>query len=567
MAYALRPQSVRKAQVQKKCELCETDTKIQYRCVQCQKYMCEKCNKIHLNVQTSDKHEIINLRSYQDAQDTQTFMVTHNIPCDTHKKKVCVKCCLDCFELVCEDCIDKTHREHQLQEINEGCDDVIMMTQARLSKDLWFCESESKQLQTLSQMCSLSYDNAKKEIEVREKEIKEAIKKYVNHLRAQLETNKCNVEKQRKSSEKKIKEIKEILRDKESELKKSKENNRADKIIKTIRDINNNLPCLDFNPFPHQASDFIQGDIAPSVLFGSLQSQPIKKDQSKIDLKVVKSYNTEFKSVDRLLTLDHKTAWISNFQENTLSKINIDDNIRTVKNISALAFDISLIASKDILLSSIDSTDVNLLTTDTGEIKPFLSVSPLIPIGIHVTKCNEIILSVKEVGVSFKLTDKSCRKLIIFGMDGKKKQSYEYDKHKQRLFTFPERITSNENNDILVIDSKSSHEGRVVVLDKVGHIKWIYQGNLQINSGEKLFNPLDIVSTSVGHVIVCDVFIHALHVLSGQGDLLTCTFMEDQGIIYPWSLDIDTSGQLWVGCESGDSKTCDANLHIVKFST
>lgn len=149
----------------------------------------------------------------------------------------------------------------------------------------------------------------------------------------------------------------------------------------------------------------------------------------------------------------------------------------------------------------------------------------------------------------------------------KKKQSYEYDKHKQRLFTFPERITSNENNDILVIDSKSSHEGRVVVLDKVGHIKWIYQGNLQINSGEKLFNPLGIVSTSVGHVIVCDVFIHALHVLSGQGDLLTCTFMEDQGIIYPWSLDIDTSGQLWVGCESGDSKTCDANLHIVKFST
>ncbi|CAG2220064.1 unnamed protein product [Mytilus edulis] len=450
MAYALRPQSVRKAQVQKKCELCETDTKIQYRCVQCQKYMCEKCNKIHLNVQTSDKHEIINLRSYQDAQDTQTFMVTQNIPCDTHKKKVCVKCCLDCFELVCEDCIDKTHREHQLEEINEGCDDVIMMTQARLSKDLRFCESESKQLQRLSQMCSLSYDNAKKKIEVREKEINEAIKKYVNHLRAQLETNKCNVEKQRKTSEKKIKEIKEILRDKKSELKKSKENNRADKIITTIRDINNNLPCLD----PNQ----------------------LKKDQFKIDLKVVKSYNTEFKSVDRLLTLDHKTAWISNFQENTLSKINIDDNIRTVKNISARAFDISLIASKDILLTSIDSTDVNLLTTDTGEIKSSLSVSPLIPIGIHVTKCNEIILSVKEVGVSFKLTDKSCRKLIIFGMDGKKKQSYEYNKHKRRLFTFPERITSNENNDILVIDSKSSHEGRVVVLDKVGHIKWIYQG-------------------------------------------------------------------------------------------
>jgi hypothetical protein len=47
---------------------------------------------------------------------------------------------------------------------------------------------------------------------------------------------------------------------------------------------------------------------------------------------------------------------------------------------------------------------------------------------------------------------------------------------------------------------------------------------------------------------VCDFDTHALHVLSGQGDILTCKVMEDTGIKYSYSLDIDMRGQLWVGC-------------------
>ena len=42
MAYS---QSMRKAQAPKTCELCLTDTKIKWRCLNCQSYMCEKCKK------------------------------------------------------------------------------------------------------------------------------------------------------------------------------------------------------------------------------------------------------------------------------------------------------------------------------------------------------------------------------------------------------------------------------------------------------------------------------------------------------------------------------------------
>jgi hypothetical protein len=54
----------------------------------------------------------------------------------------------------------------------------------------------------------------------------------------------------------------------------------------------------------------------------------------------------------------------------------------------------------------------------------------------------------------------------------------------------------------------------MVVLGKERGVKWIYQGHPQINTEDKPFNPRDIVTTSVGNVIVADSNNHALHVIS-----------------------------------------------------
>ena len=98
-----------------------------------------------------------------------------------------------------------------------------------------------------------------------------------------------------------------------------------------------------------------------------------------------------------------------------------------------------------------------------------------------------------------------------------------------------------------------------------GNVKWIYQGHPQINTEDKPFNPFDIVTTSVGNAIVVDRSNHILHVISGEeGQLLTYKVMLDQGVIGPVSLDIDTWGQLWVGCSTYKRKS-DAKVHIVKL--
>ena len=222
----------------------------------------------------------------------------------------------------------------------------------------------------------------------------------------------------------------------------------------------------------------------------------------------------------------------------------------------------TLTKSNDILNSIVDSSDVKLIT-QSRQIKPFLSLSPLLPTGIHVANNNDIILGVVDDGDTSSPTDKSCRKIIEFGEIKKEKQSYQYNKHKQRLFTVPYRIT-DVNGDIVVIDSTSDEDGRVVVLGKEGDVKWIYQGHPQINTEDKPFDPCDIVTTSVGNVIVADCDNHTLHVISGEGELLTYKVMSDQGAILPVSLGIDTFGQLWVGCNTYKGEADDAKVRIIK---
>jgi hypothetical protein len=55
--------------------------------------------------------------------------------------------------------------------------------------------------------------------------------------------------------------------------------------------------------------------------------------------------------------------------------------------------------------------------------------------------------------------------------------------------------------------------GRVVVVGWEGGLRWIYTAHSKINVATQ-FNPSDVVTTTAGHIIVCDSSTHALHVLS-----------------------------------------------------
>jgi hypothetical protein len=76
----------------------------------------------------------------------------------------------------------------------------------------------------------------------------------------------------------------------------------------------------------------------------------------------------------------------------------------------------------------------------------------------------------------------------------------------------------------------------VTISGDEGNVKWIYQGHPQINTEYKPFDPKDIVTTSVGNVIVVESNNHTIHAISGGGELLTYKVMSDHGVKLPLSL-------------------------------
>ena len=559
--------SIKRAQNPKLCELCKTDIKIKWRCVECNKFICDRCKDIHLNVQTNIQHQIIDIKS--PFQDVQPKIITDNIPCIEHTTKMTCLFCRTCDHLLCADCILSKHKKHNFEPVEKILSekiDELKGAEARYNKDLTLWQAKVNEFQISETKCESLCDESITTIKKREKQLIDGITKHSQKLQNEIELERktvkktfCDLKRQADQAEKTI-----ILH--QDEIMAALKSIQGSTIFTTATKSKKMKSDLNFNPIPSEIKYFIPGketvnDI--SNLFGSLQKMKIPQVESDIDLEVVNSYTTDLSGIDNIITVDDKSTWVNDYSKQVIRQINIDnDNITTTKQISCEILDMTLTSNNDILLSVDNSSDIKLLTK-SGEIKPFFSVSsPLLPQGIHVTSDNNIIVGVREPGDDFTPTDKSTRALLIFGMDGKQQHTYQYDSNKHRLFTRPQRITTNNNKDIVVVDWTSGVTGRVVVVGREGGLRWTYTGHSKINVTTQ-FNPTDVVTTTAGHIIVCDYRSHALHVLSEQGDILTCKVMEDTGIKYPLSLDIDMRGQLWVGCIEDEGS--DATIHKVKL--
>ena len=558
--------SIKRAQNPKLCELCKTDLNIKWKCVECNKFICDRCKEIHLNVQTNIQHQIIDIKS--PFQDVQPKIITDNIPCTEHTTKMTFLFCRTCDHLVCADCILSKHNKHNFEPVEKILSeklDEFKGAEARYSQDLTLCQAKVEEFQISETKYESLFDERITTIKKREKQLIDGITKHSQKLQNEIELERktvkmtfCDLKRQTDQAEETI-----ILH--QDEIMAALKSIQGSTIFTTATKSKKMMSDLNFNPIPSEIKYVIPGKETVNDipnLFGSLQKMKIPQVESDIDFEVVNSYTTDLSGINNIITVDDKSTWVNDWGKQVIRQINIDnDNITTTKQISCYIYDMTLTSNNDILLSVFNSSDIKLLTK-SGEIKPFFSVSSLLPLGIHVTSDNYIIVGVKEPDDDFTPTDKSTRALLIFGMDGKQQHTYQYDSNKHRLFTVPYNITTNNNKNIVVVDRTSLDTGRVVVVGWEGGLRWTYTGHSKINVTTQ-FNPSDVVTTTAGHIIVCDYRSHALHVLSEQGDILTCKVMEDMGIKYPLSLDIDMRGQLWVGCHSG--KQSGATIHKVKL--
>ncbi|CAG2249449.1 unnamed protein product [Mytilus edulis] len=130
--------------------------------------------------------------------------------------------------------------------------------------------------------------------------------------------------------------------------------------------------------------------------------------------------------------------------------------------------------------------------------------SPLLPKAVYVSDDN-IIVSTREKGDVFPPTEQSQRQIVVLDQTGKQKISViEYDKDNKHLFSFVMRIIIDKTFDIVCIDALSSGCRSIVKVDNKSTIKWVNEGNTDINTDEIPFGPADLAITQLGNIIITE---------------------------------------------------------------
>ncbi|XP_062578086.1 uncharacterized protein LOC134239971 [Saccostrea cucullata] len=124
---------------------------------------------------------------------------------------------------------------------------------------------------------------------------------------------------------------------------------------------------------------------------------------------------------------------------------------------------------------------------------------------------------------------------------GEHMQTIQHDNTGQGMYSDPQYITENRNEDVIVSDF-----GRhaVVVTDSRGRHRFTYTGP---TPGSRL-NPHGICTDALSHILVCDYYTYTVQIIDQDGLFLTQIETEQHGIYKPWSLSYDWDTQLhWVG--------------------
>lgn len=281
----------------------------------------------------------------------------------------------------------------------------------------------------------------------------------------------------------------------------------------------------------------------------------------EIKLTKLNTYATNLPFVQRLLTTRINSMWITCFTTTILQEMQITGKLTQIRGYNdKFVYDMAVSKTDDLLFTIRKDTQLYCLSK-TGQINVIRDFKPLLPKAIYVSDDN-IIVSTRDIGDAFPLIEHSRRQIVVLHQTGKRKMTViEYDQHNKRLFSIIGSVQMDKMGNIYGVDCVTCNDiGRIVKVVKKS-ITWIYEGNSDINKKGKAFSPRDLTISHLGNVIVADNLTHSLHILSEEGILIKCCKMEDINIMFPLSLEINSSGILWLGCDTSKYSKQNAKIH------
>ncbi|CAC5418607.1 unnamed protein product [Mytilus coruscus] len=566
--------SFQKDQVPMSCEMCEESNEIKWKCYQCDFLLCTKCEKLHKKVKSVDQHTIIDITQIASHQEhVLSKLDFSNIPCKIHRGKKCCSFCKSCEQVICLLCITKNHNQHDMIKLTEGYELTLKSVNTLISKiDLKLVQNV-KVLSVLGNFKSsesTEYELEKQKILSRGNILKDEVGKHANTILKELNKKREILVKSMNHAENTTEKTIIDLKQKEENINNALNSNNVNQVIsmyseeKTSRQQIKDPTSTMFKKLPK----FVPGrkHVIPNFFLGALTET--NNLQKLFKFKVIKQYKTELALVENLLCCNDAAVRISYFYSHYLQKVELSNgSLHTTQIYGNGIISMALLPSGDILVSDMESS-LKILPYSTSKVKPTkYDVYPFVTLAVHVTSDHRIVVGARENQPnSFPVI--GARQVIMMNMDGKQEKVYRTDNEGKPIFTVPYRITTDNDNNIYVIDViNKDWSGRILALDKTNGVKWTYSGHPYINT-KQTFKPRDLVVSNFDNIITTDSTVHMIYIVNTSGQCIHHLNTEDLlGIELPFSVEIDNSGTLYLGCSTYKGEREEAKIYTIQVPT
>jgi sugar lactone lactonase YvrE len=335
-------------------------------------------------------------------------------------------------------------------------------------------------------------------------------------------------------------------------------------IVKENKEILKSNNVSDVNNHHSKLTEFRNIPQVPDLTLPSLTTNSVKGREISLQLEDYKVKLT--KSTLSSLTDEASSLSLTEFLIEAKVIANIQTNVKELQRIACVGSDRAWVSGRD---KKIHCVDIHGTVTDT-----VTSTCPNRPADITVNRQGELIYSDSynrtvnivrhgktealittpqgwypgglcctrsgDILVSMCTADNSHHKIVRY--EGQRvAQEIDRDERGNPIYQggkYGVFISDNINGDIVASDVNAD---KVVVVDGTGKVRFRYNDKLP---GEKNpFCPSQIVTDSMGHIILGEEFNNCLHILDQSGRFLQCV---DCGLNNPGGLSVDSEGRLWV---------------------
>ncbi|XP_071146119.1 uncharacterized protein [Mytilus edulis] len=420
--------------------------------------------------------------------------------------------------MICAACLPESHSNHKFKEIEEAFDQKlaeIKSIREKTEKEFQVIERDSETFEKFLACANESYNIEVIKIFCQFSVLKIFLEKKTNALIENLQYVKKEADTKISKEKASLQELRQNLLQRTEKIDKTLKSFQPEEVFNILLEMNKEiLPTYSTNV--GKLFHFMSYLDIEMIDFDSIGESEITRQYVDMDFETRERFVLDLQGSIAGISIcrkDNTMAWIYNNQ-NTLRKIYIAEHGSTakiIKEIKVKVQDISVDQGGILFVLLKDSTQIKTLAKKKS-FKIFRDMTPYHPISIHITKDNEIIVGLIKDEVS---------KVVILSRSGEEKQTLEFEKENKRLFSYPCKITSTTNGDIWVVDCQQDSAGRVVIIKTDGHFKFIDKANI---SNED-FCPIDITTTSTGHVIVLNSKYHKMCVYTEEGEYLTHEYL------------------------------------------